>query len=187
MFQTKIVEAHRDRFNRSNNLSEYLLGSRMASRSLSKTLRTSLARQLAAPAIRQQTFVTAVSRTRTTLPNAFNALACTGLQQTRGVKTIDFAGHKEKVYGKCLANRWRRALGQPKADLFVKSVRIGREKSYWYAWNLPKLRCLEISFMLLGVRGSDPPPRNTSRTTLSHLLAMVHKDTDKVSTCVTMV
>ena len=71
----------------------------MASRSFSRTLRTPLARQLTSPVAQRRTFVAALSNARTTLPNASKAFVYAGLQQKRGVKTIDFAGHKEKVFG----------------------------------------------------------------------------------------
>lgn len=70
----------------------------MASRSFSKTLRGSMARQLVAPAVQQRTFV-AAARTVARAGVAARP-AVTGIQQqARGMKTMDFAGHKEDVYG----------------------------------------------------------------------------------------
>ncbi|KAH7148617.1 putative acetohydroxy-acid isomeroreductase [Dactylonectria macrodidyma] len=69
----------------------------MASRSFTKTLRGSMARQLAAPAVQQRTFVAAARTAARPGVVARPALASLA-QQVRGVKTMDFAGHKEDVY-----------------------------------------------------------------------------------------
>lgn len=66
----------------------------MASRTFSRALRSPLAKQLRAPAHR--TFVSALNASAR--PTAARAVAAA--QQVRGVKTIDFAGTKEDVYGK---------------------------------------------------------------------------------------
>jgi hypothetical protein len=65
----------------------------MASRTFSRALRSPLARQLSAPA--RRTFVSAINASAR--PTARAVVAST--QQVRGVKTIDFAGTKEDVYG----------------------------------------------------------------------------------------
>jgi ketol-acid reductoisomerase len=79
----------------------------MASRTASKALRSSASRQLTAqaPASARRSFVTAVNgsgRRATALAasrlGGYGAVAAP-IQQARGVKTIDFAGVKEKVYG----------------------------------------------------------------------------------------
>jgi ketol-acid reductoisomerase len=67
----------------------------MASRQFSRALRSPLAKQFAAPA--RRTFVSAVNAAGRR-PAARAAVAAS--QQVRGVKTIDFAGTKEKVFGK---------------------------------------------------------------------------------------
>lgn len=69
----------------------------MASRSFSKSLRP-LARQVtASPRLQQRSFTAARTAVRA---SAVAAVARPALfQQVRGVKTIDFAGHKEDVYG----------------------------------------------------------------------------------------
>ena len=70
----------------------------MASRSASRALRSSL-KQVKAPSVQQRTFVSAVNAaSRPTLQPAQKAASA--FVQQRGVKTIDFAGHKEKVLGK---------------------------------------------------------------------------------------
>jgi len=71
----------------------------MSSRTFSRALRSPLARQLASPAVQRRTFVSALNAVRATAVTA-RAAAPTLQQQTRGVKTIDFAGSKEEVYGK---------------------------------------------------------------------------------------
>lgn len=71
----------------------------MASRSFSKALRSPMARQLTAPATQQRTFVAARSLVRATGQVSKAFAAPVQHQQVRGVKTVDFAGHKEDVYG----------------------------------------------------------------------------------------
>jgi ketol-acid reductoisomerase len=66
----------------------------MASRTLSRAVRSPLAKQLSAPA--RRTFVSAINASAR--PTA-RAVAAATQQQVRGVKTIDFAGVKEEVYG----------------------------------------------------------------------------------------
>ena len=73
----------------------------MASRSFSKALRP-LARQLASPAVQQRTFIAAAGAVRASAVAA-RAVAAPQQQQVRGVKTMDFAGHKEEVYGELRA------------------------------------------------------------------------------------
>ena len=83
----------------------------MASRSFSKALRSqAAARQLStstsSPAVQRRGFVSALGAATTARPST-SALTVAGgyggkvyrVQQARGVKTIDFAGHKETVYG----------------------------------------------------------------------------------------
>ena len=72
----------------------------MASRSFSKVLRAPLARQFVAPATSRGISVAALAGARAGLTGAIKASSCNSIQQIRGVKTIDFAGHKEKVFGK---------------------------------------------------------------------------------------
>lgn len=66
----------------------------MASRTFSRALRSPLAKQLSAPA--RRTFVSALNASAR--PSVARA-AVASAQQVRGVKTIDFAGTKEDVYG----------------------------------------------------------------------------------------
>ncbi|KOS21431.1 Ketol-acid reductoisomerase [Escovopsis weberi] len=70
----------------------------MASKSMSRTLRAPLARQLAAPRVAQRSFSVARSAVRATAAAAARPSAAIGAQQVRGVKTIDFAGVKEEVH-----------------------------------------------------------------------------------------
>lgn len=73
----------------------------MASRQISRALRSPLAKQFNAPA--RRTFVSAINAAARR-PAAKAAVAAS--QQVRGVKTIDFAGTKEVVYGKMNALQW---------------------------------------------------------------------------------
>lgn len=69
----------------------------MASRTISRALRSPLARQLVAPAVQTRGFVAAAGAIRASVVAA--RVAAPAKQQVRGVKTIDFAGSKEDVYG----------------------------------------------------------------------------------------
>ncbi|KAK3707863.1 Bifunctional acetohydroxyacid reductoisomerase [Vermiconidia calcicola] len=66
----------------------------MASKHTSRALRSSL-RQLSAPRVQQRTFAAAVNASRPTLQKVATPAF---VQQTRGMKTVDFAGDKEVVY-----------------------------------------------------------------------------------------
>ncbi|KAI7018206.1 Ketol-acid reductoisomerase, partial [Hortaea werneckii] len=70
----------------------------MASQRSSRALRVAL-RQASAPRVQQRTFVSAVNAaSRPSVQPAQKAIASSFVQQTRGAKTVDFAGDKEKVY-----------------------------------------------------------------------------------------
>lgn len=71
----------------------------MAARGFSKAVRSQLARQLASPATQRRSFVAAANLVRATAVQARPAVAGVAQQQVRGVKTIDFAGTPEEVYG----------------------------------------------------------------------------------------
>lgn len=68
----------------------------MASRTLSRVLRSSAARQITTT-IQKRTLVTTFSTARATIAGTprLSALSI----QKRGIKTVDFAGVKEEVYG----------------------------------------------------------------------------------------
>lgn len=69
-----------------------------ASRTATKALRSSVAKQLSAPQVQRRTLVSALNAA--SRPAVAKAVAKpVAAQQVRGVKTIDFAGHKETVYG----------------------------------------------------------------------------------------
>lgn len=73
---------------------------KMSARGFSQAVRP-VARQLTKSAAQRRTFVAAMgAATRATAAVARPALASPMQQQTRGVKTIDFAGVKEDVFGK---------------------------------------------------------------------------------------
>jgi len=69
----------------------------MASKNASRALRASL-RQLNNPRVQQRTFVSALNAG--SRPTVQKAAAPAFVQQARGAKTVDFAGDKEKVFGK---------------------------------------------------------------------------------------
>lgn len=71
----------------------------MASRGFSKALRAPVARRFSVSAVPRRSFVSGVAARPTVSTAARAAVAAPVTQQTRGLKTIDFAGTKETVYG----------------------------------------------------------------------------------------
>ena len=71
----------------------------MAARGANRALRNSIKQLTAAPVVQRRTFVAAVGAARAGIAAAPKAAVSTPFQQTRGVKTIDFAGTKETVFG----------------------------------------------------------------------------------------
>jgi ketol-acid reductoisomerase len=71
----------------------------MASRTFSKATRSPLTRQLTLPVVQRRAFVSALGGVRATIAGAERNPQTAAVVQTRGVKTIDFAGHKETVFG----------------------------------------------------------------------------------------
>ena len=67
----------------------------MACRGASRAFRSSL-KSLATPVAQRRTFIAAVNAAKCAAPRAAVTVP---FQQRRGVKTIDFAGTKETVYG----------------------------------------------------------------------------------------
>jgi len=96
----------------------------MASRGATRALRSSL-RRLTGPTAQRRTFVAAVNATKAGAIARPRAALSVSFQQTRGVKTIDFAGTKETVYGMYFFKR----QGELTAYYVKKSVRIGLERS----------------------------------------------------------
>ena len=101
----------------------------MASRSFSRTLRSSLTHQLTSPASQRRTLISASKYGRKGLAAPLKPAFAASLQQTRGLKTIDFAGTKEVVYGDSLPWQFRASC---KILTGMQSARIGREKSCRY-------------------------------------------------------
>ncbi|KAM3425505.1 Ketol-acid reductoisomerase [Cercospora zeina] len=69
----------------------------MASKNATRALRASL-RQLKAPQVQQRTFITAVQGSKPGLRAAQRAATSAIVHQSRGKKTVDFAGDKEVVF-----------------------------------------------------------------------------------------
>jgi hypothetical protein len=90
----------------------------MASRTLSRAIRAPLAKQLSAPA--RRTFVSAINASAR--PTARAVAASAQQQQVRGVKTIDFAGTKEDVYG--AFSPIQLTLCLPQADIAHRESRL---------------------------------------------------------------
>lgn len=108
----------------------------MASKSASRALRASL-RQLKVPYVQQRSFITAVnvSSKSALLRPARKAVTSAIVQQTRGKKTVDFAGDKEVVYGtQCIM------VPHANGSLLTRrtqSVTTGRVTSSWYVSSPP--------------------------------------------------
>lgn len=100
----------------------------MASRSFQKALRSPLTRQVVSPAVQRRTIVSALGGVRATVAKASIA----PVQQVRGVKTVDFAGHPEKVFGMLCSNvsrcAWHMELVTNEA---FQNVRTGLVRSSW--------------------------------------------------------
>ena len=99
--------------------------SRMTSRSFTRALRTPLTRQLTAPAAQRRNFLSASKNVRACFATPLKPAAGAVVQQTRGIKTIDFAGTKETVYGNLLCEGLDSSLGL----MGIQSVRIGRGRN----------------------------------------------------------
>ena len=97
----------------------------MASRGFSKALRKPLTQQLLAPRIQTRGFLSVIGSSRARVTSVGKAVL--PVQQVRGVKTIDFAGHQEKVYGMAIAIDCE--VGGV-ADKWAQSARIGLERSF---------------------------------------------------------
>jgi len=71
----------------------------MASKTFARTLRTASKQKITAPSVPKRSFVSAVATRPVVAAHQRASFAAPSQQQTRGVKTIDFAGTKEDVYG----------------------------------------------------------------------------------------
>jgi hypothetical protein len=74
----------------------------MAARRAPQALRSSLSQLVKSPAITGARFAPLLAAGRVAVPALQRAAVGGQLQQTRGLKTIDFAGTKEDVYGMIL-------------------------------------------------------------------------------------
>lgn len=72
----------------------------MASRTFTRTLKISLPRSLASPLAQRRSLVSAGRYVRAAATVPATSRGGSSLVFSRGMKTIDFAGHKETVYGK---------------------------------------------------------------------------------------
>lgn len=71
----------------------------MATRSFNRTLRSTGFKQLTSPAVQRRSIISATQFARVTAARAVRPAVSLSLQQTRGVKQVDFAGSVETVYG----------------------------------------------------------------------------------------
>jgi len=78
----------------------------MASRSFSRAFRSPITRQLTAPSSQRRTFLAASKHARASIAAPLKSTASLSSQQARGIKTIDFAGTKETVYGMLRSHSW---------------------------------------------------------------------------------
>ena len=147
----------------------------MASHSFSRALRSSLTRQLTSPAIQRRTLISALRYARTGLAAPLKPASVASFQQTRGVKTIDFAGTKEVVYGDHLPCK-----SGPMADADGSAEREDWPREKLLVW-LSQASPLGLTSAepRQVVRVSDCTHRNTSKTIPLPSSATAHKDTDK--------
>ena len=73
---------------------------KMASKTFARTALRASKQKVAAPAVPKRSFISTPAA-RPAVSRATRAIAAPIQQQTRGVKTVDFAGHKEQVFGSC--------------------------------------------------------------------------------------
>ena len=147
----------------------------MASRSFSRALRTPLTRQLTSPATQRRTVISTSKYARTGLAAPLKLASTATFQQTRGVKTIDFAGTKEVVYGDFF----------PYFFSHLQDANGNAERSDWPSERLlvrPSLSLWLGVFLPNNWYWSDrlTVSRNTSKTIPSPSSATAHKDTGKV-------
>ena len=115
----------------------------MSSRSLSRVVRPA-ARQLvqtARPAAQRRALVSLATARASAVPTARFAVSLHGSQQARGVKTIDFAGSREDVYGEdeprtlqlglCSLDSVARMFEQLTPPNHLQSVTTGPRPSSW--------------------------------------------------------
>lgn len=117
-----------------------LIHSTMTSRSF--TLRMPLHRLFTRPLSQRRTLISAGGYVKAHGIVPRKPLGSSSLLFSRGMKTIDFAGHKETVYGK------HTPIGNTRAKLIEwQSARIGLVTSYW---------CASTSYLVAlnhGIRG----------------------------------
>ena len=111
----------------------------MASKHASRALRASL-RQASNPRIQQRTFVSAVNASRPTVQKLAPA---SFVQQSRGAKTVDFAGDKEKVYGKSVLLS-RSGGQQADLDRRARGLAQGQAPCKSWAWDPDEWQCMLI-------------------------------------------
>ena len=83
-------------------LNQHTILSSMASRTCTRAFKGSFSRQLASSTAQRRTFVSALNNSRGAVSASLRPAVSTSLTHARGLKQIDFAGHKETVYGKLL-------------------------------------------------------------------------------------
>jgi hypothetical protein len=115
----------------------------MASRPVTRALRQT-ARQLVAAPAQKRTFVSALRAGVTAAPKA---AVTSNFQQTRGVKTIDFAGTKETVYGNFESNM----LPFAQKLTTIQSVPTGPRRSFL---------CVNLASMALKLVSVGSPADN---------------------------
>lgn len=96
----------------------------MNARSFSKAIRSPLARQLtSSPAGQRRTIVSALRSVAR--PTVARALVAGPAHQTRGLKTVDFAGHKEQVFGElvCVSST------EIDANIVIRTCRLAKLKA----------------------------------------------------------
>ena len=95
----------------------------MASKHASKALRASL-RQASTTRVQQRTFISAVNAA--SRPMVQKVAPAPFVQQSRGAKTVDFAGDKEKVFGKAVSYQWDEGR---QADVCCRACRLAQRQA----------------------------------------------------------
>jgi hypothetical protein len=111
-------------------LSTVTILTKMASKTLARSLRAASKQKISAPSVQKRSIASALLTRPVTAAAQRPAFSAPSQQQTRGVKTIDFAGTKETVFGMQLDYC---DLSHPPADLSQQSERTGPARSSWYA------------------------------------------------------
>ena len=101
----------------------------MASKTFVRSLRAASKQKLSSQPLQKRTFTSALAIRPVVAANTRAPQIAPAQQQTRGVKTIDFAGHKEAVYGKRVSYTLSRLLTLYRARGLAERKAAGKIRS----------------------------------------------------------